>query len=126
MHRSTLVRKLREMHIDIRALRNAERSPPHGVRTHQQNRNVGLRLWKRISRSFVSGLPQNLKEEICRGRESCSFVAGIQYSSEVSGCFTTTRCSSAFLNRSKSGCCCFGSQTCTPNSAVQNTTFPCS
>jgi len=64
MHRSTLVRKLRELHIDIRALRNAERRPPHGIRTHQQNRNVGWRLWKRISRSFVSGLPQNLKEEI--------------------------------------------------------------
>ena len=41
MHRSTLVRKLRELHIDIRALRNAERRPPHGIRTHQQNRNVG-------------------------------------------------------------------------------------
>ena len=41
MHRSTLVRKLRELHIDIRALRNAERRPPHGTRTPQQNRDVG-------------------------------------------------------------------------------------
>ena len=41
MHRSTLVRKLRELHIDIRALSNAERCPPHGIRTPQQNRNVG-------------------------------------------------------------------------------------
>ena len=41
MHRSTLVRTLRELHIDIRALRNAERLPPHGIRTPQQNRNVG-------------------------------------------------------------------------------------
>jgi len=41
MHRSTLVRKLRELHIDIRALRNAERRLPYVIRTHQQNRNVG-------------------------------------------------------------------------------------
>ena len=41
MHRSTLVRSLRELHIDNRALRNAERRPPHGTRTPQQNRDVG-------------------------------------------------------------------------------------
>ena len=41
MHRSTLVRALRELHIDIRTLRNAERRPPHGTRTPQQNRDVG-------------------------------------------------------------------------------------
>src|SRR5438876_2822355 len=41
MHRSTLVRSLRELHIDNRTLRNAERRPPHGTRTPQQNRDVG-------------------------------------------------------------------------------------
>ena len=41
MHRSTLVRALRELHIDIRTLRNAERRPPHGTRTPRQNRDVG-------------------------------------------------------------------------------------
>ncbi len=41
MHRSTLVRTLRELNIDIRTLRNAERRPPHGIRTQQENRNVG-------------------------------------------------------------------------------------
>jgi len=41
MHRSTLVRALRELHIDIRALSSAGRRPPRGVRTQQQNRNVG-------------------------------------------------------------------------------------
>src|SRR5437899_1501649 len=41
MHRSTLVRALRELKIDIRALRDTERRPPHGTRTQQQNRDVG-------------------------------------------------------------------------------------
>jgi DNA-binding NtrC family response regulator len=41
MHRSTLVRALRELNVDIRALRNADRLPPHSIRTQQQNRNVG-------------------------------------------------------------------------------------
>src|SRR5215470_524732 len=40
MHRSTLVRALRELNIDICALRNARR-PPHSIRTQQQDRNVG-------------------------------------------------------------------------------------
>jgi DNA-binding NtrC family response regulator len=41
MHRSTLVRALRELNIDNRTLRNAERRPPRGIRTQQQNRDVG-------------------------------------------------------------------------------------
>jgi len=36
-----VLRSLRELHIDNRALRNAERRPPHGTRTPQQNRDVG-------------------------------------------------------------------------------------
>jgi Fis family transcriptional regulator len=40
MHRSTLVRALRELNIDIRALCNAERRPPQSIRTQQENRNV--------------------------------------------------------------------------------------
>ena len=41
MHRSTLVRKLRELHIDIRALRNAERRPPHGTSMQQKKEIAG-------------------------------------------------------------------------------------
>ena len=41
MHRSTLVRKLRELHIDIRALRNAERRPPHGIGLQQKKKSAG-------------------------------------------------------------------------------------
>jgi Fis family transcriptional regulator, factor for inversion stimulation protein len=41
MHRSTLVRALRELNVNIRALRDSERRPPHGIRPQQQKRNVG-------------------------------------------------------------------------------------
>ena len=41
MHRSTLVRALRELSIDIRALRNAERRPPHGIGTQRQKTIAG-------------------------------------------------------------------------------------
>ena len=41
MHRSTLVRTLRELNIDIRALRNAERRPPHGTSMQQKKEIAG-------------------------------------------------------------------------------------
>ncbi len=41
MHRSTLVRALRELNIDFRALRNAERRPPHGVGTLHEKKSTG-------------------------------------------------------------------------------------
>jgi Fis family transcriptional regulator, factor for inversion stimulation protein len=41
MHRSTLVRTLRELNIDIGALRNAERRPPHGIGTQQKKKSAG-------------------------------------------------------------------------------------
>jgi len=41
MHRSTLVRALRELKVDIRAFRDSERRPPHGIRQQQQNSRVG-------------------------------------------------------------------------------------
>jgi len=41
MHRSTLVRTLRELKIDIRALHNAERRPPHGTGVQQQKKIAG-------------------------------------------------------------------------------------
>ncbi|MGA7929420.1 MAG: helix-turn-helix domain-containing protein [Candidatus Sulfotelmatobacter sp.] len=41
IHRSTLVRTLRELNIDIRALRNAERRPPHGIRMQQKKTIAG-------------------------------------------------------------------------------------
>ncbi len=41
MHRSTLVRTLRELNIDIRALRNAERRPPLGIGTQQKKKSAG-------------------------------------------------------------------------------------
>ncbi len=41
MHRSTLVRTLRELNIDIRALRNADRRPPHGTGMQQQKKIAG-------------------------------------------------------------------------------------
>jgi len=40
MHRSTLVRALRQLNVDIRAFRDSERRPPRGIRP-QQNRKVG-------------------------------------------------------------------------------------
>ena len=36
MHRNTLVRTLRELNIDLHALRNAERRPPLGIRLQQK------------------------------------------------------------------------------------------
>ena len=41
MHRSTLVRALRELKIDIRALQNAERRPPRGTGVQQQKKIAG-------------------------------------------------------------------------------------
>lgn len=41
MHRSTLVRTLRELNIDIRGPRNAERRHPHGIGMHQKKRMAG-------------------------------------------------------------------------------------
>ncbi len=41
MHRSTLVRTLRELKIDIRALRNAERRPPRGTGMQQHKKIAG-------------------------------------------------------------------------------------
>jgi len=41
MHRSTLVRTLRELKIDIHVLRNAERRPPHGIGLQQKKRSAG-------------------------------------------------------------------------------------
>jgi Fis family transcriptional regulator, factor for inversion stimulation protein len=41
MHRSTLVRTLRELNIDIRGLRNAERRSPHGIGMQQQKKIAG-------------------------------------------------------------------------------------
>jgi DNA-binding NtrC family response regulator len=41
IHRSTLVRTLRELNIDIRALRNAERRPPHRMGMQQKKKIAG-------------------------------------------------------------------------------------
>jgi Fis family transcriptional regulator, factor for inversion stimulation protein len=41
MHRRTLVRTLRKLKIDIRALRNAERRPPRGIRMQQHKKIAG-------------------------------------------------------------------------------------
>ena len=41
MHRSTLVRTLRVLEIDIRALHNAERRPPRGAGVQQQKKIAG-------------------------------------------------------------------------------------
>ena len=41
MHRSTLVRTLRELNIDIRAPRNAGRRRPHGVGMQQKKKIAG-------------------------------------------------------------------------------------
>jgi Fis family transcriptional regulator, factor for inversion stimulation protein len=41
MHRSTLVRTLRELRIDIPALRDAGRRPPHGIGTRTQKKLAG-------------------------------------------------------------------------------------
>jgi DNA-binding NtrC family response regulator len=41
MHRSTLVRTLRELRIDIPALRDAGRCPPHGIGTRTQKKLAG-------------------------------------------------------------------------------------
>ncbi len=41
MHRSTLVRTLRQLNIDIHALRNAERRPPHGIGMQRKNKIAG-------------------------------------------------------------------------------------
>ncbi len=41
MHRSTLVRTLRELKIDILALHNAERRPPRGTGVQQQKKIAG-------------------------------------------------------------------------------------
>ena len=41
MHRRTLVRTLRKLSIDIRALRNAERRPPRGTGMQQQKKIAG-------------------------------------------------------------------------------------
>jgi Fis family transcriptional regulator, factor for inversion stimulation protein len=41
MHRSTLVRTLRELNIDIRALRNAERRPPLGIGRLHTKKSAG-------------------------------------------------------------------------------------
>jgi Fis family transcriptional regulator len=41
MHRSTLVRTLRELNIDIRALSNAERRRPRGIGMQQKKKIAG-------------------------------------------------------------------------------------
>lgn len=41
MHRSTLVRTLRELNIDIHVLRNAERRPSHGIGLQQKKKSAG-------------------------------------------------------------------------------------
>src|SRR5260370_22168471 len=41
MHRSTLVRTLRKLKIDIDVLRNAERRPPHGIGMGQKKKIAG-------------------------------------------------------------------------------------
>ncbi len=41
MHRSTLVRTLRKLNIDIGVLRNAERRPPHGIGMRQKKKIAG-------------------------------------------------------------------------------------
>ena len=41
MHRSTLVRTLRQLNIDIRALHNAERRPPQGIGMQRKNKIAG-------------------------------------------------------------------------------------
>jgi Fis family transcriptional regulator len=41
IHRSTLVRTLRELNIDIRALRDTERRPPHGIGKQQKKKIAG-------------------------------------------------------------------------------------
>ena len=41
MHRNTLVRTLRELDVDISALRRSERRPPRGVRVEQQKKFAG-------------------------------------------------------------------------------------
>jgi Fis family transcriptional regulator len=40
MHRNTLVRTLRELNVDMHALRNAERRPPEGIGL-QQKKSAG-------------------------------------------------------------------------------------
>ena len=45
MHRNTLVRTLRELHIDISALRKSERCPPRGVRLNRE-KNCRLKQQK--------------------------------------------------------------------------------
>lgn len=41
MHRNTLVRTLRELHVDIGALRKCERRPPRGVQMQQKENIAG-------------------------------------------------------------------------------------
>jgi transcriptional regulator with GAF, ATPase, and Fis domain len=41
MHRRTLVRTLRKLNIDIRALRNVERRPPRGIGMQQHKKIAG-------------------------------------------------------------------------------------
>ena len=41
MHRSTLVRTLRKLNLDIDVLRNAERRPPRGVGMRQKKKIAG-------------------------------------------------------------------------------------